>query len=123
MATKKTTTKTNKQRAKSKQSARNAVRANSVNQRGKSTHSANNSPMERKASGLDLAADVVAKANEPLTCKSIAEKTIAAGWQTKGQTPHATLYSAMIREIEKKGRDARFKKVGRGQFAANSKAK
>jgi hypothetical protein len=37
-----------------------------------------------------------------------------------GQTPAATLYSAMTREIDKKGKDARFKKMERGKFAANS---
>jgi len=104
MAKKKTTTKARKQGAISKRTP------------SKSTN-------QRKSSGLDLAAMVLAKSNEPLTCMSIAEKAIAAGWQTKGKTPHATLYSAMIREIDKKGKDARFKKVGRGQFIANAKVK
>ena len=45
-----------------------------------------------------------------------AERTIAAGWETKGATPHATLYAAMIREIKAKGKDARFEKADRGQF-------
>ena len=35
------------------------------------------------------------------------------------KTPHATLYSAMLREISTKGKDARFKKTERGKFAAN----
>jgi hypothetical protein len=34
------------------------------------------------------------------------------------KTPHATLYSAIIREIELKGRESRFVKKDRGQFAA-----
>lgn len=104
MAKKKTTTKARKRGSILKQSP------------SKSTQ-------QRKSSGLDLAAMVLVKSKEPLTCKSIAEKAIAAGWQTKGKTPHATLYSAIIREIEKKGKDARFKKIGRGQFAANAKVK
>ena len=33
-----------------------------------------------------------------------------------GKTPHATLYAAMLREINAKGADARFRKVERGQF-------
>ena len=41
-------------------------------------------------------------------------------WETKGKTPEATLYSAIIREIAKKGTDARFKKIERGKFAANA---
>ena len=31
-----------------------------------------------------------------------------------GKTPHVTLYAAMIREIARKGNDARFVKTGRG---------
>ncbi len=72
----------------------------------------------KKTSGLDLAAKVLAEANEPLSAKTIAERVIAAGWKTDGATPHATLYAAMGREISKKGKDARFKKVDRGLFTA-----
>ena len=45
----------------------------------------------------------------------------AKGYWTSpgGQTPAATLYSALIREIAKKGAEARFVKVERGQFALN----
>ena len=35
-----------------------------------------------------------------------------------GKTPHATLYSAIIREIAAKGKEARFVKKERGKFAA-----
>ena len=35
---------------------------------------------------------------------------------TSGKTPSATLYAAIIREISKKGKDARFAKVDRGRF-------
>jgi hypothetical protein len=34
------------------------------------------------------------------------------------QTPHATLYSAILREIGTKRKEARFKKTERGKFAA-----
>ena len=34
-----------------------------------------------------------------------------------GKTPHATLYSAILREIGTKGDEARFQKVERGKFA------
>jgi len=73
----------------------------------------------KRISGLDLAAKVLAEAKEPLQAKAIAERAIAAGWQTTGKTPHATLYAAMIREIAKKGKDSRFVKTDRGLFAAN----
>ena len=74
-------------------------------------------PRAKKPSLLDLAAEVLAKAKEPMDCKTIVEKVLATGrWQTKGKTPAATLYSAIIREISKKGDDARFEKVERGKF-------
>jgi hypothetical protein len=38
-----------------------------------------------------------------------------------GKTPHATLYSAILREIIENGKDARFVKTERGKFAANGK--
>jgi hypothetical protein len=41
-------------------------------------------------------------------------------WKSPGgKTPHATVYSAMIREIAKKGGQSRFKKTDRGRFTAN----
>jgi hypothetical protein len=40
-----------------------------------------------------------------------------------GATPHATLYSALLREINAKGKDARFGKVDRGQFSAKKIAR
>ena len=76
---------------------------------------------DRKPSGLDLAAKVLAEAGEPLAVKAIAERAIAAGWATSGKTPHATLYAAIIREISKKGDAARFKKTDRGLFVAAGK--
>lgn len=72
----------------------------------------------KRVSGLDLAAKVLAEAGEPLNAKTIAERAIAAGWKTSGKTPEATLYAAIIREIAKKGKDARFAKHDRGLFAA-----
>ncbi len=72
-------------------------------------------------SGLDAAAQVLARAKEPLDAKTIAERAIAAGWKTNGATPHATLYAAMIREIAAKGKDARFHKVEKGRFTATGK--
>jgi hypothetical protein len=37
-----------------------------------------------------------------------------------GATPHATLYTAILREIQVKGTEARFRKTERGHFAANA---
>jgi len=74
----------------------------------------------RKASGLDLAAQVLAESAEPLNAKTIAERVIAKGWQTSGATPHATLYAAMIREIKDRGDESRFTKTDRGMFTASA---
>jgi hypothetical protein len=71
----------------------------------------------KKMSGLDAAAKVLAEADEPMNAKAICEAALAKGyWATKGATPWATLYSAMIREIAAKGADARFRKASRGMF-------
>jgi len=68
-------------------------------------------------SGLDAAAKVLAEAGEPLNCKAIVERAFEAGyWQSDGKTPAATIYAAILREIQKKGADARFRKVARGKF-------
>jgi hypothetical protein len=41
-------------------------------------------------------------------------------WSSRnGQTPAATLYSAILREIKTKGKEARFKKSDRGLFVSN----
>lgn len=70
-------------------------------------------------SGLDAAAQVLNQAKEPMNAKEIVKAAMATGlWQSSGATPHATIYSAMIREIAAKGKDARFKKVERGRFTA-----
>ena len=37
-------------------------------------------------------------------------------WKTGGKTPSATIYSAMLREIDTKPGESRFKKVDRGLF-------
>jgi len=71
-------------------------------------------------SGLDAAAKVLAESAEPLGVRGIVEVAFEKGfWKSSGRTPHATIYSAMIREIAKKGDESRFKKTDRGKFAAN----
>jgi hypothetical protein len=35
-----------------------------------------------------------------------------------GKTPSATLYSSILRELQTKGNEARFKKTERGRFGA-----
>jgi len=62
-------------------------------------------------------AKVFEEAGEPLDCKTIVERAFQAGyWQSDGTTPAATVYSAILREIQKKGDEARFRKAARGRF-------
>jgi hypothetical protein len=76
---------------------------------------------DRPLSCLDAAAAVLKAAGEPLQCKVVVERMAAEGlWTTKAPTPAATLYSAILRELKTKGKDARFKKTDRGHFALNA---
>ena len=76
---------------------------------------------EKKLSAIDAAAQVLAASKEPMNTKQMIEQMAAKGLWTSpgGKTPHATLYSAIIREIATKGKESRFVKKDRGQFAAN----
>ncbi len=72
----------------------------------------------KKVSALDAAAKVLAESGEPMNTKQMIEAMSAKGYWTSpgGQTPHATLYSAILRELTAKGKEARFVKTERGQF-------
>jgi len=78
----------------------------------------------KRVSLLDAAATVLADAKAPMQAKAIVDAVVERGlWKPgAGRTPHATLYAAMTREIAAKGKDARFRKVDRGQFAAGKGA-
>ena len=71
-----------------------------------------------KLSQLDAAVKVLAESGQPMTTKAMIEAMAAKGYWTSpgGATPAQTLYSAILRELQKKGADARFTKVDRGQF-------
>jgi hypothetical protein len=73
----------------------------------------------KRLSALDAAARVLAETGAPMTCRAMIEAMAAKGYWTSpnGQTPHATLYSAILREIGTKGQAARFVKTDRGRFA------
>jgi hypothetical protein len=77
-------------------------------------------PQDKKLSAIDAAAKLLAETKEPMNCKQMIERIASKGYWTSpgGKTPHATLYSAIIREISVKGNEARFTKTERGQFAA-----
>jgi hypothetical protein len=72
----------------------------------------------KKMSALDAAAKVLGESKEPLNMKELIAKMAEKKYWTSpgGKTPHATLYSAILREIQTKGKDARFQKVERGKF-------
>ena len=74
---------------------------------------------KKKLSALDAAATVLGEATEPMASKEMIEAMATKGYWTSpgGKTPHATLYAAIIREINTKGADARFVKTDRGRFA------
>ena len=76
----------------------------------------------KKLGVLDAAVKVLGDTGEPLNCKEMIELVGAKGYWTSpgGKTPHATLYSAILREITAKGTEARFKKTERGHFTVNS---
>jgi hypothetical protein len=76
-------------------------------------------PRPPRPSGLTAAYQVLLDAGEPLQCKAMVEKVLAAGtWKTGGKTPEATIYAAIIREIRAKGAESRFRKTDRGLFEA-----
>ncbi|MCX7425139.1 MAG: winged helix-turn-helix domain-containing protein [Planctomycetia bacterium] len=85
------------------------------------TKRAKGEPKPKRVSGLDAAAKVLEEAGQPMTAGEMVEAAEAKGyWKSPGgKTPHATLYSAIIREIATKGAEARFKKTERGKFAAS----
>ncbi|RLS59559.1 MAG: hypothetical protein DWH91_00120 [Planctomycetota bacterium] len=71
-----------------------------------------------KLSQLDAAVKVLGESGTPMTTKAMIEAMATKGYWTSpgGATPAQTLYSAILRELQKKGADARFTKVDRGQF-------
>jgi hypothetical protein len=84
---------------------------------GKTTKTAEAPAKPKRISGLDAAARVLTEAAGAMGSRKIVDVMLAKGfWKTRGKTPHATIYAAMIREIQKKGKEARFEKVARGRF-------
>lgn len=71
-----------------------------------------------RLSALDAAAEVLRKAGKPMRCTEMIAAMAEQGLWTSpaGKTPQATLYAAILRETQTKGKAARFTKVDRGQF-------
>ena len=72
-----------------------------------------------KLSALKAAARVLSESGQPMTCREMIEAMAAGSYWTSpaGKTPANTLYSAILRQIDTKGKESRFRKVDRGQFA------
>ena len=122
MATKKTTTtnaNTGKRAASKKTPAKKApARRATTKAAAKKTPAS----ASKKMSAIDAAAKVLGESKEPLNTKEMVEAMSAKKYWTSpgGKTPHATLYSAILREIQKKGKEVRFRKVERGRFTLNA---
>lgn len=78
----------------------------------------------KKMSALDAAAKVLTESGEPMNAKALIEAMATKGYWTSpgGKTPHATLFAAILREINTKGKEARFTKASKGHFAATKNA-
>ena len=120
-------TKQNTKKATTKMSATRKLAAKTKGNAKKSTAkkptAKKSSPKagDKKMSAIDAAAKVLGEAKEPLTSKQMIERMATKGYWTSpgGKTPHATLYAAIIREIQTKGKESRFQKTDRGHFALN----
>jgi len=78
----------------------------------------------KRPSLINAAAQVLAEAEQPLGARDMVERAIERGLWTPGagKTPQATLYSAILREINDKGEASRFAKTERGRFTARKGA-
>jgi restriction system protein len=71
---------------------------------------------------LSCALRVLQEEARPLNCPEMVKIMLEKGyWKTDGKTPAATIYSAILMEIKKKGADARFRKTERGKFELAAK--
>ena len=111
-----------RQGARGAKAAAKATRATrAAGKRDTAQHGANDGK-RRRLSLLNQAVLVLEKAGRAMNAKEMVEAVLAKGeWTTKGKTPAATLYASILREIQKKGDQARFVKTERGKFALASK--
>jgi hypothetical protein len=100
-----------------------AKRATQANNRAAAT--ATREPKKpKRVTALDAAARVLAEEDSPMSCGELIEVMAAKKYWSSpaGKTPASTLYAAILREVNTKGADARFKKVDRGKFARRGSA-
>ncbi|MCO6454831.1 MAG: winged helix-turn-helix domain-containing protein [Pirellulaceae bacterium] len=122
MSKTKTTKKAAAPKATKSAKAAPAKKAGASKPAAKKAKATNGEGKTKRVSAIDAAAQLLAASKEPMGCKELIEAMAAKGLWTSpgGKTPHATLYSAILREINVKGKDARFTKTDRGRFAANA---
>jgi hypothetical protein len=111
--------------------ARNAKKATKANGTKPATKNATRAkrdakeskPEAKKISQIEAAIMVLGKSKDAMNCKAMVEAMQVAGlWSTpNGATPDATLYASILREINAKGKDARFRKTERGHFTLASR--
>src|SRR5262245_7490441 len=72
----------------------------------------------KRLSAQDAAAKVLTESGTAMNSTEMIEAMSKKGYWSSpnGQTPEATLYAAIIREIGKKGKESRFAKSERGKF-------
>ena len=116
----KKTTKTKAQADSAKKAPKTSDETPPAESKATETKTADKKP--KKVSAIDAAARVLGEAKEPMNCQEMIKAMADKGYWASpgGKTPHATLYSAILREIGTKGKDSRFTKTERGKFAANS---
>jgi hypothetical protein len=73
---------------------------------------------EKRLSCVAAALKVLGESSEPMNAQELITAMQAKGYWTSpgGKTPHATLYSAILRDLAK-GDESRFVKTERGRFA------
>lgn len=78
---------------------------------------------EKKLSCMAAAIKVLSESSEPMNAKEMIDAMEAKGYWSSpgGKTPHATLYSAILRELAK-GDESRFIKTERGRFIVKQEA-
>ena len=79
----------------------------------------------KKYSALDAAWLVLRESGQPMNCPELIAQMAAKSYWTspKGKTPSSTLYAAIMREVQQKGKESRFVKTGPGRFASRGEAR
>lgn len=116
------TTKTKKTKAKATKATKPVATKTTAKAKTKTSAKAK-TDAGKKMSQIDAAERVLAEAGEPMNCKAMVETMGAKGYWTSpgGATPAATLYASLLRHIRQHGKQAKFTKTDRGQFALAGK--